>query len=298
MKGYIYIALFYFFKTLIKITPNFLLTYISFLIAGVAYLLDTRRKKIAKANLDFIYKDTISHAEKREIMRYCYKNLAINLIDFMKNLDITEEELKEKIVFSDGFDNINKLAMMGKKLVFITGHFGYWEILPFACNIFLHKKMLVVGRELGVEKLDKFLKESRERYGVNMVSKQKAPKQLLLAMKNDICVGLVVDQNTTTKDGVLVDFFGKESRHTTIASNLARKYDAIIIPTFVRRKDRKYHVNFHDPIFSDPSLEPKDDILRLTELQAKAVEKEVRDDPKEWFWFHRRWKNRYEEIYR
>ncbi len=267
-------------------------------LASLLYRIDKRRKRIAEINLDFIYGESLTLEEKRNIVKWCYRNLVINLLDFAKNLKLSESELKERLIVKENLEAVQTLIAEGKKVIFITGHFGYWEILPFVCRTFFGKNITVVGRELGNKDLDALLKESRERMGVSLVSKQNAAKALVKSLNEGSLLGLVVDQNTAEKEGLLVDFFGKESRHTPIASNLAKRYDAAIVPAFVRREGEKYAVNFHPPIFPDPNLGTKEDIQRLTQLQARAVQIEVEKDPKEWFWFHRRWKNRYEEIYR
>ncbi len=57
-------------------------------------------------------------------------------------------------------------------------------------------------------------------------------KNLIKEIKLKRAVGVAIDQNTATKDGVLVNFFGKEARHTPVVSILGRKFDANIIPVF------------------------------------------------------------------
>jgi KDO2-lipid IV(A) lauroyltransferase len=41
-----------------------------------------------------------------------------------------------------------------------------------------------------------------------------------------------------------------------------------------------------------------EDIRRHVQAQAKITETVIRQKPDEWFWFHQRWKNRHEELYK
>ncbi|HIC78941.1 MAG TPA: lipid A biosynthesis acyltransferase, partial [Sulfurovum sp.] len=38
-------------------------------------------------------------------------------------------------------------------------------------------------------------------------------------------------------------------------------------------------------------------MAKLTQLQANAMEEVIKENPKEWFWMHKRWKNTIEDIY-
>ena len=39
------------------------------------------------------------------------------------------------------------------------------------------------------------------------------------------------------------------------------------------------------------------DILQATQAQANVIEAAIRAKPQDWFWFHKRWKSAYKEIY-
>jgi len=93
-------------------------------------------------------------------------------------------------------------------------------------------------------------------------------------------------------------------KHDPAVSNdfpimLARKFNAKIIPVFIQTKDyEKYTITFYKPIICPKTKNSEEDIKVCTQAQADITEKVIRQKPDEWFWFHKRWKNMYEEIYK
>jgi len=95
-----------------------------------------------------------------------------------------------------------------------------------------------------------------------------------------------------------VKFFGKDARQTAAPAFLARKYDALVIPLFMTdaESDKKV-VTFYEPIEVDHTDDAVADILKATQAQADLLERVIKEDPKQWFWCHRRWKTEHPEIY-
>jgi len=110
-------------------------------------------------------------------------------------------------------------------------------------------------------------------------------------------LALVVDQNTASNMGILINFFNKKARQTEAPAKLATKFDALIIPVFVIKDDFcKYTMRFSTPIESS-KLEDNS-IEAITQQQADIIEEQIRSKPEDWFWQHQRWKNQYEERYK
>lgn len=98
---------------------------------------------------------------------------------------------------------------------------------------------------------------------------------------------------------MLVKFFGKNVRHTPIASLLALKYDAKIVHYIAEySKDyRKINIKILPPLEFQKTQNLQADVQTLTQLQSNILEKIIRENPKEWLWFHKKFKNQYPEIY-
>ena len=297
MLDNIYLFLFKLFVLLVKYTPRFITNAILNFFAFLAYKLDTHHKKIARVNLDLAYGDKMSVEGKRRIVKKCYKNLLYNLRDFVENQNITKEKLLKKVtIHNEHF--YTDIKRDGKGVIFLTAHYGNWELLPL-CMGALYGKLWGVGRNLDSQKMNDVLQKNRNQFDVHMLEKTGAIRGLLKALRVGENVGLLVDQNTSDKEGILINFFGKLARHTPSAALIARKTGAAIVPAFITTYDNKsYDITFYEPIITEKTEDNEKDIKKSVQSQANITQKVIEKKPDEWFWLHRRWKNQYEELYK
>jgi KDO2-lipid IV(A) lauroyltransferase len=100
------------------------------------------------------------------------------------------------------------------------------------------------------------------------------------------------------REGVEINFLGKVTRQTATPAYLARKYNAAIIPVTIRTDDdENYTLMFFDEIKVAKTDNEKEDILNATQAQADWLSKLITNEPKFWFWIHRRWKSEHPYIY-
>jgi KDO2-lipid IV(A) lauroyltransferase len=292
-KEYLASFLFWNLKISSQILPKKIKYSIAQGIAWIFYKYHKRYYKIAKANLDFIYKESISNEKKEQIIKDMFLNLAQNLGSFIENQDTSKEKILKKVTFKN--DNILLNALKSNKpIVFITAHQSNWEILPLAIAA-KYQPLTGVGRPLDQVWLDKILQKNREQFNIEMISKFGAMRKMVKTVKAKRVLGLLVDQNL---EGVEVEFFGKKTIHTTSAAILATKFNATVIPAFITRVGfEKYIATFYDPIEIEKSGDEAQDIINHTQKQAAITEKVIRESPHEWLWIHRRWKQTYPEIY-
>ena len=298
MLDRVYLWLFRAFGFLIRILPDFVLSAFAALLSKTAYLVDKKHVKIAAVNLDFAFDGALPDERKKEIILRAYENLVKNLVGIVKNLDISRDGLLAKTEY-EGLEIIQRLQSENKNIIFVTAHYGNWEAMGKCVAAKTGLKLVAVGRELDVTSLNDALKRSRERFDSELISKHGAMRKLVKALKEQKAVGILVDQNTADDEGLIVKFFGKEARQTPVASVLARRFEAAIIPVFCEYTGfDSYKITFHEPIYSQKTDDIEGDILSCTQAQSDAIEKQIRKNPDVWFWFHKRWKNRYEGIYK
>ena len=64
-------------------------------------------------------------------------------------------------------------------------------------------------------------------------------KILMKDIKNGRSIGLLVDQNTSKKEGVDVKMFNLKALHTPSAALLSKKFNLPIIPVFIKRENKR-----------------------------------------------------------
>ncbi len=297
MKDRIYLALFKAFRWIVLHTPRKVEALFIKALARAIYLLDAKHRHIARVNLDLAFEDELSEKEKERIVKKTYENLLFNLADFVRNQGISKDELLKKVKFINP-EIVEEAKRLKKPIIFITAHYGNWELLPLAVAA-KFGPLTGVGRALDSKIMDQILRANREQFDIKVANKKGALKELIRAIKEGRSVGLLVDQNTTDSEGLLIKFFGKDARHTHSAALLALRMGAIIIPAFITTEDHiKFKIEFYEPIEVSKEFEKDEAIKRCVQEQANVTERAIRKKPDEWFWLHQRWKNRFEELYR
>ncbi len=296
MKDMFYFFLFNWFKFLIWILPNRMMYALMNGLSSIIYRMNKKHRNIARVNLDLAYGDTLAEERKETIIKDCYLNLALSLVDFVKNQGISKEALSQKVTFQNTAILTDALNS-GSKVILMTAHYGNWELLPLSIAA-KFGPLTGIGRKLDSEVMDRILNKNRQQFDIEMLDKKGAMKKMITVLKNNRMLGLLVDQNTSTKKGILVDFFGKPVRHTPAAAILARRFNALIIPAFITTKDHQhYEITFYEPIITEKTDDKEKDILESVQKQAKITEDVIREKPEEWFWLHQRWKNQFKAYY-
>lgn len=295
MLDIFYLFSFWIFKVFVTKLPKPLLAMLISIFATIGYLIDKKHNKIAKVNLDLAFENRISEEQKKSIIKQCYKNLLYLLKEFIINQSISKEDLLKKISFHN--ENIYLNAIQQKKgIIFLTAHYGNWELLSLAIGA-KYGPMSVIGRKLDSSAMNTILERNRQRFNITLLEKKGAMRGILKALKKGENVGLLVDQNTTDKEGMLISFFGKKARHTPAAAQFSKQMNATIIPAFITTNDYEhFDITFYEPLVM-LNDENEDAILDNIQAQANITQFVIEKKPDEWFWFHRRWKNQYKDLY-
>lgn len=294
MIDFIYLWLFYTLKFTVNLFPNFMLDGFANFIGNLAFRIDKKYKKILFANLNLCFPEK-SDDEKQEIAIKTYIHFARVGIDFIKNQNTTKEKILNKVKFINEEVFANALKT-NRPVIVQTAHYGNWELFSLAMAA-KFGSVSIVGRALDSKVMDKILTKNRTQFDINLIEKSSAAKNIMRSLKNNRPVGILTDQNTAKKDGIEVSFFGKRALHTPVASIFAQKMNALVIPAFIyKNSDKKDEIYFFEAI-DVANFNKEDAIQKITQLQADATQKIIEFKPDEYFWFHKRFKHFYEEIY-
>lgn len=255
-----------------------------------AYSVSKKHREIIHDNLTLAYTDYLSVQERREIGIHAFINLIDTVFGIIRRDGLSKEQVVHNVTF-EGDEIVEAYKKEGKKIIFITGHQGNWELLSQAIAIHFDITLVGVGRALDSALMDKVLKENRERFNVEMVYKKGAMKGCIKALSQGKAIGILVDQAIRKNQSIEVDFFGHKATHTPLASILSRKFDIALIPAFIHTEDYKnYHVKVYPPLPCIKTEDQEQDLARLTQLQANMMQSVIKENPKQWFWMHKRWK--------
>ena len=293
----LYLAGFYTLKFLIFIMPSSLQNMLAKFLAFAFMKLKKKRFHVVMTNLDLAFGETKTKEEKLEIAKKCYYNFAKYLgINFILNQNTTKQKILKQVVFKNEHFLLDAMKS-GRPIIVTTAHFGQWEIFGLAVAAHFGPSS-VLGRKLDSSVMDKILRANRSQFDVELIDKDGGAKDILKALKARRIVGILVDQNTAPKEGIKVQFFGKDVLHTPAASVLAQKTNALIINAFIYQKGENLNeICFEEPI-DISTFDKEDAVQKATQMQCSACEEMVRARPEEYFWFHQRFKRFYENEYK
>jgi len=101
-----------------------------------------------------------------------------------------------------------------------------------------------------------------------------------------------IDQDAG-RDGMFVEFFGRQASTPLGAVRFARKTGCPIILGFcLRQQDGTYHLEMPGPVRVRADLPPAEAEREALSRMTSLLEEVVHRYPEQWFWMHRRWKTR------
>jgi KDO2-lipid IV(A) lauroyltransferase len=227
-------------------------------------------------------------SEVRSIARETFKNLGKSLVEIIKIF----YGLGKKIIDSvdiEGIENFNQAKSKGKGVLFLTGHCGNWELMAIATSVKL-LSTAIVARPINNPYINKFIQNVRQRYGNRVIYKQRALKPIIQILRNNGCVGILMDQAVIPDEGYVIDFLGRDAWTTKMPSLIARKTGAAVLPVFIHRTDGGHRIKIYPEIELPGSNNREDAVKEDTVKFSGFIEKYIREHPAEWLWIHRRWK--------
>ena len=283
------------FLLIVKIIPDSIMKYILLVLSRIVYIIDIKHRKIAYANIDLAYKNTITKSQKKEIVKKSYDNLLFNLYEFIKNQNSTLEDMDKKIILKNESYILDAISE-NKKIILVTAHYGDWELaIPYVSLKF--RPISVISKPIKNKYLNKMFKKVRHNHNLEMFEKHGAAKKMVKALKNDRIVAMAIDQSVLKSDTSVVNFFNEKATQTDAPIKLASKFDCVVIPFLLERIGFEEHrAIFYETINVTKNL-TNSEITQYSQDISDIFEKQIKSKPNDWFWQHRRFKEFHKDIY-
>jgi Kdo2-lipid IVA lauroyltransferase/acyltransferase len=262
--------------------------------AGLAWLgfhLARRQKQAGLQNLRIALPE-LSEAEHQKILRGCFQNLGRLLVEFTHFPDLSKSNISECVIH-DGLENYLEGMSRGRGLIFMTAHFGAWELSSFAHALYGYPLKFIV-RPIDNPRVESLISSYRTRSGNVPILRRSAARDILRALRQNEAVGILFDQNTTRSEGVFAKFFGIPAATTPAIALFALRTGAAVIPGFLiwDAAQQKHRLRLDPPVDLINTGDLDRDVLENTKHFNQILEGYVRKYPDQWLWIHRRWKTR------
>jgi KDO2-lipid IV(A) lauroyltransferase len=273
------------------IMPRGLAHKAAMVLAWGGFHLAGRQRRAGLHNLRMAFPD-MSEAEREETLRASFQNLGRLLVEFTHFPELNKSNISQYVVH-DGLENYLEGLRRGHGVIFMTAHFGAWEMSSFAHALFGYPLKFVV-RPIDNPRVEQLISSYRVLSGNVPIQRKSAARDILKALRQNEAVGILFDQNTTRSEGIFAEFFGIRAATTPAIALFALRAGAAVVPGFLIWDEslKKHRLRLDPPVELINTGNLSYDLVQNTTRFNKILESYVRKYPDQWLWIHRRWKTR------
>lgn len=234
---------------------------------------------------------------KREIAAIAREAIYIQIVGLMEvthyvSLKRREDLLKNvKII---GLEKVNRAKREGIGAIGLTAHLGNFQLTGVRLGAEKEINSCFLVKDPKAKALTDVWYGYMKKLNLKKLSftdRTDVEKMIVKALNESAFIMMVADEHK--RRGVKTDFFGKETRMAAGPAVISLKTGAKLLPMFIiREKKSKYTLYIEDPIDFNPTGDREEDVMALTQLRTRALEKYVRRYPGQWLWLHSHWKRR------
>jgi KDO2-lipid IV(A) lauroyltransferase len=251
------------------------------------YAVDRAHRRIAAQNLATAF-PLRTRRERRIILRAAFAHFGRLLFEILKFSTLSAEQMLTRVEF-DGEEHVRLAYAQGKGVLFVTGHFGFWELHAVVHALRL-QPIGVLARALDNQRLNALLEHIRQRTGNTVIYRQATIRRVMRMLQAGEGVAVLIDQHIQSRDAIYVDFFERPAATTSAVAALALRTGALVIPVFALPVGRgRYRMIYERPV-EPPRADAADATREFTQRCTDVLEMYVRRYPNLWLWMHRRWR--------
>ncbi len=246
---------------------------------------------IAYRNLRAAFASEKPPAELRRIAKRSVQTMGMTLVEMLRFPE-RDRAWVDSHITHEGEVKLTEALKEGKGVLFLTGHFGCWELLNITGGI-LGYPLSALARPQKHPRSDAYLNGLRECKGAKIIMKGITVREILKSLKAGGIVAILNDQDGG-KNGTFVEFFNRLSSTASGVVTFAQRTGAPIFPIFIARKGQsaEHSIELKDALtMPDASASPEEAERFVLQQFADELEKMIRRYPEQWLWAHRRWKS-------
>lgn len=249
------------------------------------------RGKLVDENLRHAFPET-SPSGRRRLARRMWEHLFLLVLEVAHAPRKIHETNWRQHVRLNGVDKLVRILLTDRPVIIITAHFGNFEVGGFMLGI-LGFPTYSVARPLDNPFLHDFVDRFRRMTGQHIIPKKGGYDQILDVLASGGTMAFLSDQAAGSKD-CWVEFFGRPASTYKAIALLSLQHDAPMAVCYARRLGRPLEFEMVTTAIADPR--DADDgvgsVHELTQWYTSQLEQAIREDPEQYWWVHRRWKER------
>ena len=243
------------------------------------------RKKVVQDNLRKAF-PTHTLKKIKEIQKAFYRQFLKNFEDLIPLLIQSKKAINQSMVI-ENIELLTELMPLNKPIIILTAHYGSWEKAFSALPIFINKPVGLVYTPVKSNYFSALLLHIRTRFGLNLITRYTFKEHIGAHLHQPYFYIMPSDQRPVDpKKSFWTPFLGIETPLLFGVEKHAVQYHLPAIYLHVKDMGHQCHINFSLICKSGKETEHG----FITKKYAENLEKQIVDDPSQWLWSHRRWK--------
>lgn len=224
--------------------------------------------------------------ERKQIRKDFYRYFADLLVESVKNLTISEKQLRERMHLENP-EIVEEIKGLNKPILLVAGHYNNWEWLITAQALWFKQPSYGIGMPLSHPFWNQKLTQRRERFGLKVVHAQNYQEAF---DANQPIILVLADQAPSSAHNCLwLPFLGIETPVIFGPEYMANKYDCVLVFANISNSKRGYYNIQLELIVEESKNLPYQE---LTQLHVQKLEQQILANPARWLWSHKRWKHK------
>ena len=178
-----------------------------------------------------------------------------------------------------------------RPVMWLVPHFMALDVAGVATQLFQTRRVASIYQQQSDAVMDAAIRRGRLRFGnAEIFPRSDSAKPLLRAIRRGDAFFNLPDMDFGERDAAFVPFFGVPAATLLAPSRMARAMNMVVQPVVAELLPggQGYRVRFLDPWTDFPSEDALADTARLN----RWIEDEIRRNPAQYLWVHKRFKTR------
>ena len=257
----------------------------------ILYYVIRYRRCLVRENL----RCSFPEKNEKEIIRIekaFYHNLCDIFIESLKCLNISDEEMRERVEVVN-CELPERIAAEGKNIFMLLGHFGCWEwYQEVSVRYEKPNNGCEIYKQIKNRYFASLMSEIRSRWDTEQIETRQTVRTLLRwnATGEPFLCGFINDQRPFIKAKDSLTFLNRSALFVPSAEEIAKKVNAQLVYLDVEKPSRgHYRLTFREMTVPE---ELKQQSYHLTKLYFRMLEDTIKRQPEIWLWSHNRWRSK------
>ena len=256
-------------------------------VGAIAWALAGSRRRIALRNLEMCLPEK-SEAERLAIAREHFRWLGRSLLERGLLWYASPERLK-RLIHVEG--EVGLADATKRPVMWLVPHFLALDVAGAAVQLNIARPGASIYQAQSDPVFDAAMRRGRLRFGnAKIFARDETARPLMRAIRNGAGFFNLPDMDFGERDAAFVPFFGVPAATLLAPSRMARALNMTVQPVVGEMLDGGggFRVRFLPPLKDFPTDDPVADTLRINHW----IEEEVRRNPAQYLWVHKRFKTR------